>query len=578
MKKIQKSKLQTTLQLCRSNFLAVVFFSFFINMLMLIGPLYMLQVYDRVLASRSEVTLIMITGLALALLVVYWALEAIRSRLLVRTGAKFDHMLGRELFQTAFRGHMRNPNGAFSQPIRDLDTLREFLSGGGIIAFCDAPWVPVFLAACFMLHPYLGIVALIGAILIFTLAVTNELTTRNLLKEASGSTVVAHQYVSASMRNAETVHALGMMPGISKRWLNLHWAALGLQSKASDRAGLLLSGSKFVRMGLQIAILGVGAYLVLESQVTAGSMVAASIMMGRALAPVEMAVGQWKGLISARSSYDRLKALFLSVPDEVERMALPTPKGAITLEQVMVAPPGARKPTLRSVNMHVQPGELVGVIGPSGAGKSTLARTLVGIWPPLSGHVRIDGADVTHWDPALLGPHLGYLPQDVELFAGTVAENIGRFGDIDPEKVVDAAQRAGAHDMILQLPDGYGTRVGEGGRSLSGGQRQRIGLARALHGDPRVLVLDEPNSSLDSFGEEALSRAILQAKQDNRTVIVISHRTSLLNIVDKIAVLTDGILTAYGPRQAVLEHLAKEQQQRAQAGGAVTPLKPAART
>lgn len=575
MNVMQKSKLLTALKMCRSNFIAVIFFSLFINLLMFIGPLYMLQVYDRVLASRSEVTLMMITGLAVSLLLVYWALEAIRSRVLVRTGARFDQILGHDLFVTAFRGHVRNPAGAFSQPVRDLDTLRDFLTGGGIIAFCDAPWVPVFLVACFLLHPWLGIVAVIGAVVIFSLALANEFSTKKLLKNASGASVIANQYVGACMRNAETVHALGMMPGISRRWQEMHWAQLSMQAQASDRAGILLSASKLFRMGLQVAILGVGAYLVLQAEITAGSMVAASIMMGRALSPVEMAVGQWKGFVAARSAYDRLKTLFVSVPEEPARMALPAPRGEITLEQIMVAPPGSRKATLKSVSMHIGAGDVVGVIGPSGAGKSTLARALVGIWNPVSGHVRIDGADIDHWDSTLLGPHLGYLPQDVELFAGTVAENIGRFGDLNPEQIVDAAQRAGAHDMILQLPDGYSTRVGDGGRSLSGGQRQRIGLARALYGDPKVIVLDEPNSSLDSFGEEALSRAILQAKEHGRTVVVVSHRSSLLNVVDKVAVLNDGILTAYGPKQAVLEHLAKAQSAQ---GGQVTPLKPAARS
>jgi len=579
MKPVEKSKLQKAFRYCKSNFVAVLFFSFFINLLMFIGPLYMLQVYDRVLASRNEITLLMITGLAVGLLFVYGALETIRSRILVRTGAKFDQLLGQDLFKTAFRGHMRNPGGAFNQPIRDLDTLREFLTGAGVIAFCDAPWVPVFLFACFLLHPWLGLVALFGAVCILCLALGNEMSTRNLLKQASGASIQANQYVAASMRNAETVHALGMMPGISKRWQDMHWTQLGLQATASDRSGLLLSASKLVRMGMQVAILGVGAYLVLQAEITAGAMIAASIIMGRALAPVEMAVGQWKNFVAARSAHGRLKALFELVPDEPERMALPAPKGSLTLEKATIAPPGARKPTLKGLSMRIAPGEVVGVIGPSGAGKSTLARALVGIWPPLAGHVRIDGAELGHWDPVQLGPYLGYLPQDVELFSGTVAENIGRFGENASEKVVEAAQRAGAHDLIQGLPDGYGTRVGDGGRALSGGQRQRIGLARALYGDPRIIVLDEPNASLDSFGEAALAQAIVQAKEDGRTVVVISHRSSLLNVVDKIAVLSDGELSVFGPKQAVLEHMKKAQtqgQKQPAEVAKVMPMKPTA--
>jgi len=557
MQQVQISKLQSAFRICRSNFLAVLFFSFFINILIFVGPIYMLQVYDRILSSRNEITLIMITILAVGLLIVFGILEAIRSRILVRTGAKFDATLGGDLVQTAFRSHIRNPSAASSQPIYDLDTLRGFLTSGGIIAFCDAPWVPVFLFVCFLLHFWLGMVALAGALIIFSLALANEYSTRALLNQASTASVVANQYIAASLRDAETVHALGMMPNITRRWENLHHETLGLQARASDRAGGLLSASKFVRMGLQVAILGVGAYLVLQSEITAGVMVAASIIMGRALAPVEQAVGQWKSFTSARSAHARLKNLYSMVPVVQEHMPLPAPKGTLTLEQVVIAPPGERKPTLKNVNMYIEPGDVVAIIGPSGAGKTTLARALVGIWPVLSGHIRIDGADISQWDNNRLGPHIGYLTQDVQLFSGTVAENISRFGDVHPEKVVIAAKRAGAHEMILQLSEGYGTRIGEGGRSLSGGQRQRIGLARALYGDPRILVLDEPNSSLDKEGEQALSHAIAEAGKDGRTVIVISHRPALLDIVDKIAVLKDGALTMYGLRKPVLEYLAK---------------------
>lgn len=576
MRILAKSKLKQAFETCRGYFAVVLVFSFFINVLMFIGPLYMLQVYDRVLTSRSEVTLMMITGLAVGLLVIYGLLEVIRSRILVRTGAKFDALLGRGLFETAFRSQIKNPGGASSQSLRDLDVVRDFMTGNGVIAFCDAPWVPVFLGACFLIHPWLGLVALAGASVILILALTNEFSTRDLLKDASNASVVANQYVGASVRNAEVVKALGMMPGLARRWQQLHDRTFGLQAKASDRASSLLAASKFVRMALQVAILGVGAYLVLQSQITAGAMIATSIIMGRALAPVEMAVGQWKGFINARNAHGRLKELFEALPEDVARMSLPAPKGDISLEQVVVAAPGARKPTLKRLTLQIEAGDIVGVIGPSGAGKSTLARTLAGIWQPINGHVRLDGADLLQWDSEALGPHIGYLPQDVELFSGTVAENIARFNDVDARAVVAAAERAGVHDVILQLPDGYDTRIGEGGRALSGGQRQRIGLARALYGDPRIIILDEPNSSLDNFGEEALAAAIAGCRERGRTVIVISHRASLLNVVDKVAALDEGALTAYGPRQAVLEHLSELSSAKRQAS-ALTPFKSIAR-
>ncbi|WP_427026402.1 type I secretion system permease/ATPase (plasmid) [Aureimonas ureilytica] len=540
---------------CKSNFLFVVLFSFFINLLMFVSPLYMIQVYDRVLASRSEVTLIMVTLLAVGLLVVYAALESIRSRVLVRTGARFDKFIGQNVFSTSFRGHLRSPGGGYSQPVRDLDTVREFLTGGGIITFCDAPWMPIFLAVCYMIHFWIGVVATVGAVLIFGLALANELMTRRHLKEASAASIGANQYVTTTLRNVEIIHALGMMKAVSGRWSTLHDRALGLQAQASDRAGLILATSKFVRTVLQVAILGVGAYLVLESEVTPGAMIASSIMMGRALAPVESAVAQWKGFMATRSAYERLTKMFEAAVPEPEKMPLPAPTGAISLEQLVVAPPGSNSATLKSVNMQIQPGEVVGVIGPSGAGKSTLARALTGVWAPLSGHVRLDGADIDNWHAELLGPHIGYLPQDVELFAGTIAENIARFSAVDAEAVVKAAQKAGVHEMILQLTDGYNTKIGEGGRALSGGQRQRIGLARALYGDPKIIILDEPNASLDSYGEAALAQALRIAKSERRTVIVISHRASLLSEVDKLAVFTGGTLTMYGPAADVIERL-----------------------
>ena len=548
----QARLLRTTFLRCRGMLLAVIFFSFFINLLMFVAPLYMLQVYDRVLSSRSEVTLVVITVLAIGLLVAYGLLEAVRSRILVRAGVVMDDLLASRMFQVAFRGHVLRPGQPYTQSLRDVDSLREFVSGAGIIAFCDAPWVPIFIFACFLLHPWLGAVALVGALVIFALALTNELATRRFLSEASGASVAANTYVSASIRNAETVHAMGMSGAMMDRWSRAHRNVLGLQARASDRAGAIMGAFKAVRMSLQVAILGTGAYLVILGQLTPGAMIAASILMGRALAPVEAAVGQWKQFIGARTAWKRLQAILNTVPAENDRMSLPVPQGRVEFDGVVVVPPGARKPTLKGVSLAVEAGEVVAVIGPSGAGKSSLARAMVGVWPVVQGTVRIDGSDIAHWNAEDLGRHLGYLPQEVELFAGTVAENIARFGPIDPDEVIRAAQMAGAHGMIQQLSDGYDTMIGEGGRTLSGGQRQRIALARALHGRPAIIVLDEPNASLDSEGEAALTEAIRAARAAGSTVVIVSHRTALLSQVDKVAVIVDGQLKRFGKPDQVL--------------------------
>lgn len=553
----QKRLLRDTFARCRGMLIAVLIFSFFINLLMFVGPLYMLQIYDRVLSSRSEVTLVVITVLAIGLLIAYGLLEAVRSRILVRAGVAMDSMLASDMFKVAFRGHVLRPGQPYTQSLRDVDSMREFVVGAGIIAFCDAPWVPIFIAACFLLHPWLGIVALIGALVIFALALANELATRSILSEASGASVEANTYVSASINNAETVHAMGMSSAMLDRWGSAHRNVLRLQARASDRAGSIMGAFKAVRMSLQVAILGVGGYLVIHGDLTPGVMIAASILMGRALAPVEAAVGQWKQFVGARTAWKRVQAILNNVPVENKSMSLPTPKGAINLEAVVVVPPGGRSATLKGVTLAIEPGEVVAVIGPSGAGKSSLARAVVGVWPVVQGSIRIDGSDIVHWNSEDLGRHMGYVPQEVELFSGTVAENIARFGEVVPDEVIRAAKMCGAHEMIQRLPDGYGTMVGDGGRNLSGGQRQRIALARALHGSPAVIVLDEPNASLDTEGEAALTEAIVAARASGSTVIVISHRTALLNHVDKVAVIMDGTLRRFGKPDQVLNAAAQ---------------------
>ncbi len=554
-RKTPKTPLDEALAECRGSLGATAVFSLFINLLMFVSPLYMLNIYDRVLSSRNETTLLMITIVAGGMLVVYALLEMIRSRVLVRIGIGLDQSIKGRVFSSVFDGFLRNPGGGHAQAVRDLDAVREFLTGSGLLTLCDAPWVPIFIAACFYIHPYLGLLAAASAVIIFILALANELATRTPLREASSKSVGATNYVGASLRNAEVLRAMGMLPAIRGRWTAAHNEALALQSHASNRAGLILAGSKFFRIFSQVGVLGLGALLAIEQEISPGAMIAASILMGRALAPVEMAVGNWKGFVHFRVAYARLQALFQAAPDEEERMPLPAPTGAVSLEAVVAVPPGQKTPVLRGISFALRPGDSLGVIGPSAAGKSSLARVLVGVWPTLSGAVRIDGAELRHWLPEELGPHIGYLPQDVELFKGTVAENIARFGEIDPVAVVEAARKAGVHDMIQQLAEGYDTQIGEGGAALSGGQRQRLGLARALYASPAFVVLDEPNASLDQAGEEALAQAMASMKADGQTVVVITHRPNLLSLVDRILVMKAGTVQALGPRDQVLSQV-----------------------
>ena len=539
----------------RAGFVSAIIFSFFINVLAFVGPLYMLQIYDRVITSRNLTTLIVLTIIAAFLLIAYALLEKVRSAVLVRLGLLFSARARGPLFNAVLRGTLLQPAGGHSQTLRDLDTLREFLTGTGLISFCDAPWVPIFVVGCFILHPWYGYVASAGAVLIFALATANELMTRSQLKTASLNAVAAASYASATFRNAEVLYAMGMLNGLRQRWLERQDQGLKLQAVASDRAGYLIAGSKFIRAFLQIAILGVGAYLSIEQESTPGAMIAASIIMGRALAPVEMAVANWKLFVAVRSAFARIRGLLTMLPDEAPKMALPAPEGHISVENVIAAPPGGKEAVLRGVSFALQPGEIFGVVGPSAAGKSSLARVLVGVWSPAVGKVRIDGSDLSHWNVDQLGRHIGYLPQDVELFSGTIAENISRFGEQDPEKTIAAAKMAGVHEMIQLLPAGYNTQIGEGGQALSGGQRQRIGLARALFGNPAFIVLDEPNASLDSDGEAALLTAIQTLREQRCTLVLITHKTNILAIVDKILIFSAGQVQGFGTRDQVLSKL-----------------------
>lgn len=537
-------------------FVAATIFSLFINLLMFVSPLYMLQIYDRVVTSRNLTTLAGLTILAGLLLIVHAALEALRSRLLVRAGLMFDEKIAGPVFEAIHRGNVRMPNSNFVQSLRDIDSLREFLTGSGLIAFCDAPWFPIFVVACFFLHPWFGVIALLGSCVTLGLTVLNEKATKQQLNAASAASRRASQSADSVFRNTEVLQAMGMLQPLKNQWLTQHDTVLELQASASDRAGMIVAFTKFFRMFLQTIILGTGAYLVIEREISSGAIVAGSILVGRALQPIETAVANWKGLIAARDAYQRLGSLFKIAGDRPVRMSLPEPVGHVSVSGLIAgAPANPQAIILKGVSFDLQAGETVGVVGPSAAGKSSLARVLVGVWAPVRGAVRIDGNDLSHWDAQELGRHIGYLPQDVELFAGSVASNIARFRDDDPDRVIEAAALAGCHEMIQAMPEGYNTQIGEGGQALSGGQRQRLALARALYGNPALIVLDEPNASLDSSGEEALLRAMQRLKLLRRTVVIITHKMNILTEVDKILVMADGLVQTFGPRDAILQKL-----------------------
>jgi PrtD family type I secretion system ABC transporter len=548
------SEIRRAFAACRSAFVATGLFSFFLNLLMLVVPLYMLQVYDRVLSSRSETTLLMLTILAGFMLLILGALEIVRSRVLVRTGVKFESMLKDRVFAAVFERSVGAPGGTRTQALQDLDALRQFLTGSGLFALLDAPWAPIFIAAIFLLHPWLGMASLCGALVLFALALLNEALTRRPLKAASERSIKAHNFAELSLNNAEVLKAMGMLGGIRARWYQHRLAAVSHQARASDRAGIILAGTKFVRLYLQVLLLGIGAYLAMQQLITPGAMIAAAILMGRALAPVELAVGNWRAFITARAALARLKDLLESVPADKPGMRLPRPEGRVQFETVVATAPGGdpTAPILKGVSFQLSPGGALGVIGPTAAGKSTLARILVGVWRATRGTVRLDGADVYEWSRADLGHHIGYQPQEVKLFDGTVAENIARFSKLDAEAVVAAARKAAAHELILRLPSGYDTLIGAYGHTLSGGQRQRIGLARALYGDPSLIVLDEPNTNLDQPGERALLATIADLKQAGKTLVIIAHRPNILASVDHILCLNEGFVDMLGSRDEVI--------------------------
>jgi ATP-binding cassette subfamily C protein EexD len=488
------------------------------------------------------------------------ALEWVRSQILVRVSTRLETLLNQRLFQVAFKQALfTGGQRATTQPLDDLTGLRQFLTGNGLFAFFDVPWMPVYLGLLFVFHPWYGWFSVFTAILLCIVAYATEKATTKTLTEANNAAMANRGLLGKNLRNAEIIESMGMLSNIRQRWMIGAVKVLDLQAIASSRAGLLTALSKIIRLSSQSLILGLGAYLVIEREISPGLMIAGSILMGRALAPVDMIIGTWKGFISARDQYERLNDILLKIPADKDHMQLPDPKGNIQLENAVVVPPGSKLPVVKGITLSIDNGDIVGVIGSSGAGKSTLARAILGIWPTANGSIRLDGAEVFNWDREHLGGFIGYLPQDIELFEGTISENIARFGDIDPEKVVEAAKMADVHDLILHFPEGYDTIIGATGGNLSGGQRQRIGLARALYGNPVLVVLDEPNSNLDEQGELALENALVQLKQKRVTVIIITHRNNVLSKVDKLMILKDGSLVVYGPKDQVISYLQQQQ-------------------
>jgi ATP-binding cassette subfamily C protein EexD len=565
MKKNIRSDLQEALTLSRGAFISAAGFSMVINFLMLVPSIYMLQLYDRVVPTSNQATLVMITLIMLVMFITLGALEWVRSQILVRVSTRLETLLNERLYQVAFKQSLyTGGQRATSQPLDDLTGLRQFLTGSGLFAFFDTPWMPIYIALMFVFHPWYGWFAVFTGLILGAIAIITEKTTSKILGEANNLAMVSRGLVNKNLRNAEVIESMGMLNNIRQRWYKGAVKVLDLQAIASSRAGLLSGLSKIIRLSSQSLILALGAYLVILHEISPGLMIAGSILLGRALAPIDLMIGSWKGFIAARGQYKRLNEILLQIPADKERMLLPNPEGKIQLEAATVVPPGSKVAVLKNISLTIEKGDIVGVIGPSGSGKSTLARAILGVWPCANGSIRLDGADVFNWDRENLGHFVGYLPQDIELFDGTISENISRFGEVNPEKVVEAAKMADVHELILRLPEGYDTFIGATGGNLSGGQRQRIGLARALYDNPILVVLDEPNSNLDEQGELALEKSLQRLKQLKSTVIIVTHRNNVLARVDKLLILKEGMLALYGPRDQVVAHLQKQAAQAAQ--------------
>lgn len=551
----QRSELTVTLWGFRREFLIVGLFSMIANVLMLTPTLYMLQVYDRVLASQSELTLLAMSLLTLFLFAIMGFAEWMRSRLLVGSGVRLDEQLSTQVFNASFEAHLSQASVTPARAFGDLIQIRQFLTGNGIFAFFDAPWAPIYMVVLFFLHPWLGVMGIVFAIIQAALAWFGHRHTLAPSEAAAKANAEAGNFLQSKLRNAEVLESMGMVQSLQHRWNERHQVALARNGEAQHLTHRITALSKFIRYSQQSLALGAGALLVIDGQLSPGGMIAANVLMSRALAPIDMIVGSWRQFIGMRAAFARLEELLRDYPLRDPAFKRVAPLGAITLQQVFARAPGRAAPILQNINLHVTPGTVTAVLGPSGSGKSTLARVLVGIWPDASGNVLLDGLPLSGWNRSELGPHIGYLPQDIELFEGTIAENIARFAEVDSAQVITAAQSAGLHDMILRFPKGYDTPIGEAGNLLSGGQRQRIGLARAVYGNPLLIVLDEPNANLDDAGEAALYQTVQNLKAQGKTVFLITHRPGAVAVADRLLLLREGQVQAEGPRDAVIAAL-----------------------
>ncbi|MEM6852044.1 MAG: type I secretion system permease/ATPase [Pseudomonadota bacterium] len=550
--------LSEALAQAKSGLIAVGVVSCFLNLLLLSSPLYMMQLFDRVLASGRTETLLYLTLIVVFALIVLGVLDAMRLWALSRIGAWVANAAGGPVMEGSLRLSLEGGRAGQSvgaQPVRDLKQVQSFLAGQGVMPLFDAPWAPLFILFVGIVHPWLGVLAFVSALALGVLGVLNERLTRSRLEAGGQAQIRGLQGLEATYRNAEVIEALGMTGALRDRWRAAEAQAQAAQGAAVDRGGIITGASKAVRLLAQVGVLGVGALLVLAGEVSPGAMIAGSILLGRALAPMEQLISAWKQCVAARAAFNRVQDLLRAAPPPPPRMALPAPKGVLRAEQISFRVDASSEPILRNVSFQLGAGEAMGVIGPSGAGKTSLCRIIIGVYRPTVGHMRLDGADICDWSKAELGPHLGYLPQDVELFSGTVAENIARMQTPESDAVIAAAKLADVHELILRLPQGYDTPIGERGDALSAGQRQRVGLARALYGEPTLLVLDEPNSNLDQVGEEALQSAIAAVKARGCTVVMVAHRPSALVHVDKVLLMTNGAVQAFGERDQVLAQL-----------------------
>lgn len=570
------SPLLATLLRMPSAWGAMLFFSLVVNLLMLAPSIYMMQIYDRILTSRNITTLVMLSLVVMLAYLAMGALEWARTRIAIPVSIAFDHALGRRLLEISHRLSIEMNGGANKQLLMDLANVRQFITGQALYTLADVPWVPIYFLVIMLLHPVLGMAALVGGGLLIFLTWLTEAVTREPLKHANERANEATRFATLNLRNSEVIEAMGMLETMIRRWQDRQDQHLVEQARASERAGAIGALTRFLRASQQSLILGVGAYLYLQGEITPGAMIAASILAGRMLSPIEQLIGSWKLWGSAQDAWQRIDKVLSIPPRTYSAVTLPAPRGEITLEGVVGGAPGTETPFLRGISIKIPAGMSLAIVGPSASGKSTLLRMIAGVWLPRAGVVRIDGADMQQWRRQDIGPHIGYLPQDVELLEGTVAENIARHGDMDNDKVIQAAQAAGVHEIILHLPKGYDTQVGVGGAYLSGGQCQRIALARALYGSPSLLIMDEPNANLDEAGEIALDKALAQAKANKQTVIIVSHRPGAIRHCEAMAVMQAGQIVQYGPRDQILSAFGAQQQKSAAQAAAKPPAAPAA--